>query len=136
MRKSLLAAQMLVRIAGAAQIILGLLIWFGIGASLVQLHTAIGGIFVLALWIVAVIALFILPSRGLAFLALIWGALVLWLGMAQTTLMLGSMHWIVRVVHLLVGLAAIGLGERLAAAVNRHRGWGGRGDRNTDAATS
>jgi len=134
MRKFLFAAQMLVRIAGAAQILLGFLIWFGIGASLVQLHFAIGGIFVLALWIVAVIALFVLPTRGMALLALIWGALVLWLGMAQTTLMVGSMHWVIRVVHLLVGLAAIGLGDRLAAAVNRHRGWG-RG-RNTEASAS
>jgi len=56
--------------------------------------------------------------------------------MAQTTMMVGPMHWVIRVVHLLVGLAAIGMGERLTAAVKRHRGWVRGGDRNTDAPAS
>lgn len=130
MRNSLLAARMLVRFGGLIQIILGILIWCGISVVL-QLHMAIGGIFVLGLWIVAVIALFVLPHRAIPFIGLIWGAVILWFGMAQTGMLVGSAHWVIRVLHLIVGIIGIGLGERLAAAVNRHRGWDGSA-RNTE----
>jgi hypothetical protein len=134
MRTTLLAARMLVRIGGLIQIVLGILIWLGIGVVL-QLHMAVGAIFVLGLWIVGIIGLFVLDHRSTPLLVLILGGIILWFGMGQTTMLTGSLHWIVRVLHLLLGIAGIGMGERLAAAVNRHRGWGDRG-RNTEAAGS
>jgi hypothetical protein len=96
---------------------------------------AIGAIFVLGLWIVGLIGLFALPHREKPLLVLIMGGIILWFGMAQTTILLGSAHWVVRVLHLLLGIAGIGLGERLAAAVNLHRGWAGSG-RNTEVSAS
>jgi len=98
-----------------------LCIWFGVLTGAVAFHAAAGSLFVLVLWIIALIALFALPTRGLALFALFWGALVLWFGMAQTTMLVGGAHWAVRLAHLLVGIAALGLIERLAAAVRRHK---------------
>ena len=37
------------------------------------------------------------------------------LGLTQTQLLVGSAHWLVEVLHLLVGIAAIGMAEGLAA---------------------
>jgi hypothetical protein len=39
--------------------------------------------------------------------------------MTQQGLLPGSLHWIVRVAHLVIGLAAMPLAERLAAAPRR-----------------
>jgi hypothetical protein len=112
---------MLARLLGVVQIVVGLGMWFGLLAGAVTFHTALGSLFVLVLWIIAGIALFALPTRGIALFTLLWGALVLWFGMAQTTLLPGSAHWAVRVAHLLVGVAALGLVEALGGAVKRHK---------------
>lgn len=112
---------MLGRLLGVVQIVVGICLWFGFLAGAVAFHMAIGSLFVLDMWIISVIALFALPKRGLALFGLLWGALVLWFGMAQTTLLVGSAHWAVRLAHLLVGLAALGLIESLAKGVKRHK---------------
>jgi hypothetical protein len=111
---------MLARLLGAILLVLGFCIWFNI-AKPTAAHAALGSLFVLVMWVIAVIALFALPRRGLPLFALLLGALVMWFGMTQTTLLTGSMHWAVRVVHLLLGLAALGLTEALAKAVRIHK---------------
>ena len=50
-------------------------------------------------------------------MAVLWGFIVLVLGMTQTQIFPGSAHWVVRVIHLLVGVGAIAQGERLARAI-------------------
>jgi hypothetical protein len=111
---------MLGRLLGVVQILGGLAIWVWMRPWAVQAHMAIGSLFVLVMWIVGVIALFALSARGLALFTLLWGALVLWLGMAQVSLLPGTAHWVIRVLHLLVGLAALGLLERLGKALRVH----------------
>ncbi|HVX39933.1 MAG TPA: hypothetical protein VHB25_10200 [Gemmatimonadaceae bacterium] len=112
---------MIARLLGVVQIVVGVAIWIrGASQGVVAFHAAAGSLFVLALWIIGVIALFALPRRGLALFTLLWGGLVLWFGMAQTTLLVGSAHWAIRVAHLLVGLAAMGLAEALGGATRRH----------------
>ncbi|MEO6878720.1 MAG: hypothetical protein ABI205_09585 [Gemmatimonadaceae bacterium] len=120
MRKTLTIFQMIARLLGVIQIVVGMCLWFGLLSGTVALHMALGSLFVLATWIVAVIALFALPTRGVALFTLLWGGLLLWFGMAQTALLPGSMHWAVRLAHLLVGIAAMGLVESLGGAVKRH----------------
>jgi hypothetical protein len=121
MQKSLTSFIMLARLLGVVQIVVGLGMWFGLLGGAVTFHTALGSLFVLTVWIVAGIALFALPKRGVALFTLPWGALVLWFGMAQTTLLIGSAHWAVRVAHLLVGVATLGLVEALGRGVKRHK---------------
>jgi len=58
---------------------------------------------------------------GLTPLTVLWGALTLALGLTQTRLMVGGAHWVIQVLHLLVGLGGIVLAERLAAKVKRGR---------------
>ncbi|HXD47139.1 MAG TPA: hypothetical protein VN600_00105 [Gemmatimonadaceae bacterium] len=120
MRKTVAVLAMLGRLLGVIQILVGLAIWFGFAAGAVAFHMAVGSLFVLVLWIVGLIALFVLDKRGLALFTLLWGGLVLWFGMAQTTLLVGTGHWAIRLAHLLVGMAAIGLVESLGKATKAH----------------
>jgi hypothetical protein len=120
MRKTVAVLAMLGRLLGVIQILVGLTIWLGFAAGTVAFHMAVGSLFVLVLWIVGLIALFVLDKRGLALFTLLWGGLVLWFGMAQTTLLVGAGHWAIRLAHLLVGMAAIGLVESLGKATKAH----------------
>jgi hypothetical protein len=111
---------MLARLLGVVQIVVGLCLWFGYLTGAVALHSALGSLFVLVAWIVAGIALFALSKRGLPLFTLLLGGVVLWFGMAQTTFLPGALHWAVRLTHLLIGLALLGLVESLAKGVKRH----------------
>ena len=111
---------MLARLLVTVQLILGLLIWFAQMVSVKQLHIALGSIYVLDLWILGIIALFALSARGLSLLTLLMGGVIMWLGVAQSTLLVGSAHWAVQVLHLLLGVAAMGLVEPLSKALFAH----------------
>jgi uncharacterized membrane protein len=124
MNRILTALLVLARALGAFQILTGFAFWFHWLPHAVAVHVALGSLLVLVLWMVALIALFALSHRAVPLIALFWGGLVLWLGMAQTTLALGTAHWAIRVAHLVVGLAALGFIESLAKATKRH--WSAR----------
>jgi len=109
------AVIMFMRAAIAIQLIVGIALWTGNWVGLVSLHMIIGLLFVLALWAIAGIAIARRQNTGLAVLAFVWGVLIAWLGMTQRGLLVGDLHWIVRVLHLLVGVAAMPIAERLVA---------------------
>ncbi len=74
----------------------------------------VGYILVLSLWLTSIIAAIARAPIGLVIVGLIWGLVVVAIGVMQMTLLPGSSHWVVQVTHLLVGMAAIALNERLA----------------------
>lgn len=121
MKTAASAAQMLIRLTGLILIVLGILFWTGHARNLISIHMLLGLILVVSLWVLAVLALVARVGAGFAVFAILWGAIVLILGMTQTTLMPGSAHWVIRVLHLLVGLAAMGLGERLGERIRAER---------------
>jgi hypothetical protein len=114
--------QMTVRLTGLALIILGTLIWTG-HVELRQAHMGLGVLFVLALWSLAGIGFRTRVGVGLATRAVLWGLVVLYFGMVQGQIGTGSMHVYIRILHLVVGLVAIGVAEFLAARIKRsHKG--------------
>src|SRR3954468_595067 len=104
----------IVRVAGTLQLVLGALFWTGHAYTYVPLHIITGALIVLTLWTVAVLALIARTHRGLALFALLWGLALPAFGIHQAALLIGPMHWVVRVIHLLMGLAAMGLAGTLA----------------------
>jgi hypothetical protein len=114
MRSTVTVALNIVRITGAIQIILGLLFWTGNALSLVPVHMISGLILVLSLWVLAFMAIRNGASTGLGIAALFWGLLVLVLGMIQGSLVPGPAHWVIQVLHLVIGLVAIGMAHPLA----------------------
>jgi hypothetical protein len=107
----------IVRVAGVLQLLSGALFWAGRGTDYVPLHVVVGVSIVLALWTLAVFAFVARTRPGLAVFALIWGLVLPAFGIRQAAILIGPMHWIVRVVHLLMGLFAIGMAIPLARAI-------------------
>ncbi len=109
--------RILVSAIGAIMIVLGLLFWTGNAFALLPLHMLLGIVLVLMLWVIAVMALIARVNPILALVALIWGLIVPILGITQFQLLPGSLHWIIQVLHLLVGLTAIALANILARQI-------------------
>jgi hypothetical protein len=107
------AIQLTIRIAGSLQLILGVLVWTGRLNVLLFVHIMIGMVLVLGLWILAGLASRAGVKPGWVGLLIIWGLVMLFLGLTQALLLTGSAHWIIQVLHLLVGVGAIGLAEML-----------------------
>jgi hypothetical protein len=114
-----LIARLLISLFGLALIVLGILFWTGRALSLLQLHTMLGGLFVICLWVLAVLGFLTPGSRTLALIVLIWSLIVPALGVTQLRLMPGADHWVIQALHLLVGLIAMGLGHALARHLGR-----------------
>ena len=109
-------ASIMLRVCGTLALILGLLFWSGNGLNLIAIHMLLGLLLVLSLWIVGVGQAF---SRNgswmLAIGALALGALVIALGLRQSSLLVGSFHWVIQVIHLLLGVLAVAIGQVCAA---------------------
>jgi hypothetical protein len=117
MRTATIISLWIVRTAGAVQLVSGTLLWTGLAAGFLPLHMASGVAIVLTLWTLAALALAARARSGLAIFALVWGLALPALGFRQAALLVGPMHWIIRVIHLLMGLIALALAMRLAQAI-------------------
>jgi hypothetical protein len=116
---TILIARSLISLFGIALVVLGIVFWTGHALSLLPLHMALGGLFVICLWVLAVLGFLAPGSRGFALLVLVWSLIVPALGTAQVSLLPGSDHWVIQVAHLLVGIIAMGLGHALARRLGR-----------------
>jgi hypothetical protein len=110
-------ARGLVRAAFIVQIVLGVIFWTGNALGLKNLHMLIGFILVLSLETIVVAAARRGVEVGLVILAGVWGVVTVLLGLTQESILVGSAHWVIRVLHLLVGIGAIGLSEALAGRI-------------------
>jgi hypothetical protein len=107
----------LLRLTAVILLTLGLLFWSGNALNLIPVHMLTGLVLVLALWALAVLGLRAGVPPALGGLALVWGLIVPVLGVTQDSLVPGDAHVLVKVLHLLVGVIAIGLGESLARRI-------------------
>lgn len=121
MRTATTVIQMLIRLAGLIMIALGLLFWTGNALALIPVHMLLGIVLIILLWVQAGIAARSGVGLGVVALAFVWGLVVVAFGMTQSGLLPGDFHWVIRVLHLLVGIAALGLADRLAAEIKRAR---------------
>lgn len=117
MKPLLLTARVIIGLSGISLLILGLLFWTGRALSLLPVHMFLGMALVLGLWLVAILALRARLAKGLVVLVLIFSLIMPALGIKQMQLLPGDLHWLIRLLHLLVGVAAIGLGQMLARRI-------------------
>lgn len=110
----------LLRALGGALIILGISFWTGHWAGLIPLHRAIGSIFVLTLWTIAALALKERRAMRLAVFSIVWGVVIAEVGFIQQRVLIGDLHWIVRVLHLAIALASMPMAERLTRGTTTH----------------
>lgn len=114
MRNAALVTRWIVRLTGLVQIALGLAFWTGHGLSLIPLHMMNGFLVSLGLAVLAVLAWRTGSGGGVAVLGIAWALVLPAFGIVHVGMLPGSWHWIVRVVHLALGLGALGFADRLA----------------------
>ncbi len=114
---------MVLRVCGVIVLILGILFWTNNATSLIPVHMLLGILITIALWILGVVMLVTKGGNiGIGIGAIVLGILVVGLGLTQQQILVGSAHWIIQVIHLLLGLSAIGMGEMISARYRRlHR---------------
>jgi uncharacterized protein YqgC (DUF456 family) len=105
------------RIAGVLALIFGILIGRVSYGWLPRAHVALGLVVVVALALIAVAGFFARVQPALPLVALVWAGGTVYVGIAQTSLMIGDAHWIVEVAHAVLGIGAIGLAEAIGARV-------------------
>jgi hypothetical protein len=109
-------ASIVLSLAGLLALILGLLFWVGVALNLLSMHMMLGLLAVGALWVIGVgQAFFKAGSWIVAACALVVGAATAVLGMMQASLMVGAFHWVIQVIHLVLGILTIGIGHMGAA---------------------
>jgi hypothetical protein len=117
-------ASAVLTLAGLLALISGLLFWTGTALNLMSLHMLLGFLAVGALWAIGFAQVF--APRGswiIAACALIVGAVMIGVGMMQSSLLIGRFHWVIQVFHLVLGILTIGIGHMAAARYRKASVW-------------
>ena len=120
---------MVVRIASISlralfviNLILGLLFWFHVTEPgwLVFIHMLIGILFVAAIWLLGLAqGITRAGSLGLVIGTFVVGLIIAIFGLIQRGLLQPDGHWIIQVIHLLLAIIGVGIGEASAARYRR-----------------
>src|ERR1043165_5726643 len=90
----------LLRVLIAIQLVVGIALWTGHWYGLVSMHRGSGMLFVLVLWILAIVTLVGRRHVGWSLFAIAWGLVIAGVGFTQVSIMPGEYHWVVKVIHL------------------------------------
>lgn len=112
-------ALMIVRIGVLIELALGILFWTGNADSLQIVHIVIGILVVLSLWTMGIVQGLAGGSFGLALATFVLGFLLALVGLFQKGWLVEQYHWVIQVIHLLLGLSAIGLAEMIGGRYRR-----------------
>ena len=112
----------IVRYGGLLTLVLGMLLWTGTMDGLKNIHMLFGILVVLALWLLA-IAFMRATKGGVALVAAAFalGVAQALLGMTQEQILPTTGHWVIQIVHLLLGIGVIGLGEMMTMRMKKAR---------------
>jgi hypothetical protein len=108
-----------IRVLGLILLVLGFMFWSGRSFELVPVHMRLGEILVSLLWILAAMGLRAGVKPGLVLGAMLYGVVVVAFGMRMGTFLPGRAHEVIRVLHFLIGLGAIGLAESIGVRMRR-----------------
>ncbi|HEY4914907.1 MAG TPA: hypothetical protein VIJ91_13430 [Candidatus Dormibacteraeota bacterium] len=114
MKTAATVSLMTIRVSGVLLILLGIIIWTGHADQVIPVHELLGFVLVLSLWVLSYLAARAGVTMTWVVVAVAWGLLAPILGLTQQGLLTGDWHWTIQVLHLLIGLGAIGQGENLA----------------------
>ena len=121
MKTAVRILQFAVRILALLLVVLGILFWTGRSFALLPVHMRLGETLIAILWILAGMGLRAGVAPGLGIGAILYGLLAFLFAMNMGGLLPGGAHEIIRVLHLLIGLGAVGLAESIAARIKVRR---------------
>ncbi len=96
------------RVAGVAALIPGLLFWIA-QVDLISIHMLLGLTLAMSMLVLSIMMLFIRGMRLLGIVGIIYTFVLPIFGLTQASLLVGNLHWLIQVAHLLVGLGALAL---------------------------
>jgi hypothetical protein len=114
MKTAVTVSHMTIRVSGVLLILLGIAIWTGRADQVIPVHELLGFVLVLSLWALSYLAARAGVAMRWVVMAVAWGLVAPILGLTQQGALTGDWHWTIQVLHLLIGLGAIGQGEILA----------------------
>jgi hypothetical protein len=110
-------AQRTIRVTGPLLVALGLLFWTGRALPLLPFHMSIGLLFVLALILLGAVAARVGVRRAQVALIVALALLIPIVGVIQARLLPGSWHWLVKLFHLLIGIAGMIVAARVGRSI-------------------
>ena len=119
MKIATIVIQNAARILGVILLVLGFMFWSGHNFDLKPVHMRLGEILVSLLWIIAAMGLRAGVKPGLVLGAMFYGLIVVAFAFRMGTFLPGGAHEVIRIVHFLFGLGAIGLVEMIGAKIKR-----------------
>lgn len=119
MNSAVTTLRILVRLCGLILIILGIIFWTGHALGLIPVHTVVGLLLAVTLWVLAFLGARAKVGAGFVALVAVWALIMVVFGAMQTRLMPGTAHWVIQVLHLLIGIAALGMGDKLGMRLSR-----------------
>jgi hypothetical protein len=114
-------AQITVRVTGPVQVLVGIAFWLGRAVPLRPAHMAVGMLFDLAFLTLVVLAALAGFRRTTVFAGVALAVAIPLFGVVQARILPGSAHWVVRSVHLLLGVLAMLMAARLARFIRLAR---------------
>ncbi|HET8847074.1 MAG TPA: hypothetical protein VFN35_36770 [Ktedonobacteraceae bacterium] len=100
-------------LAGLAALILGLLRWI-FQLDIITIHMICGLTVALGLLSLSILMLFGQKTRLWGIIGIVYALFVPFFGLNQFTILIGNLHWLVQLAHLLVGIGALALVDRIA----------------------
>ncbi|HEX2911414.1 MAG TPA: hypothetical protein VH186_11430 [Chloroflexia bacterium] len=111
---------MVLRVCYIAIIVLGILLWTGNFDSLKGIHMIVGLLIVAGIWFLGILQGVRGGSIPLAAASVVLGLVLIYVGLYQESwLEDSSNHWIVQIVHFVLGLSVLGIGEAVSARAKR-----------------
>ncbi len=111
--------QMVIRIFGLIQLILGGLVWTGNADFLIMLHMLTGTIFTIALFIITYQAYRAGVPTWLVLLTGVWALILPIWGASQEKILPAPYILVSQILHVLCGIGAIGLAEMLSVKIRK-----------------
>lgn len=109
----------ILRIAGSVALVLGLLIWAFQLDNITNIHMLFGLLVTLALLVISLLAAFTRGLRLLGIIGIVYAFILPLLGMNQETLLIGNLHWLIQVIHMLVGVGSLALAGVISVRYRR-----------------
>jgi hypothetical protein len=113
--------QWLTRIGGLGAFVVGMMLGRIGYAVALRAHMTLGLIVALSLLVLALMAISARVRIPLAAVSVVWAVAVVYVGIMHPRWMPGGSHWIIQVVHAVLGICAMGLAEAMAGAITRKR---------------
>jgi hypothetical protein len=106
--------QIVVGIAGLCALALGLSIWIA-NTDLTSIHILFGILVTLGLLVMSILAVSTRRLQVLGVVGIVYAVIVPIFGVSQFTMLAGNLHWLIQMLHMLIGIGAMALTGFLGA---------------------